>query len=115
MCIRDSLSCIPFSSRVSCYRRARSRKEAFRLLMAIPYNERTLREWRMSDPLSSWLRRSGCSSVYAEVPFVLRVGYKAGTRHIDLVGICGDLLVAVEMKKSLCCCLLYTSPSPRDS
>lgn len=60
----------------------------------------------MSAPLSSWLRSVGCTSVYAEVPFVLREGPKAGTRHIDLIGIAGDILVAVEMKKSLCWSLM---------
>ena len=69
----------------------------------IPYGQRHLREWQMSNPLSLWLRVQGCTSIYAEVPFIIRTGYKAGTRHVDLIGVRSDgLIVAVEMKKSLC-------------
>lgn len=53
---------------------------------------RVLREIRLSEPVSNWLKSHGCV-VYADVPF--------GGYQIDLVGRGGDTLIGVQLK--MCC------------
>jgi hypothetical protein len=58
---------------------------------------KNLHEYLMSTPITEWLKSSGLT-VYSEIPWF--------NRMVDLVGSNGEVVIAVEMKKSLCYGLL---------